>query len=210
MQLLIARAAVAAIIALSASVGAQNTPVDTKQSEPSPAVLGISVEATQSPKEETSSATFTPEASKSAQTLPQVTGSEEIRQKNRSERIDTLRAYLTKMNSPMVDNTEDFIDAAEQYNLDWRLLPAIAGVESTFGKHVLPGSYNPFGWGGGRIYFDSWRDGIYTVGKGVSEKYVQRGLNTPFKMQPVYAPPSSTWGGKVHNFMVKIAPTENS
>ena len=33
--------------------------------------------------------------------------------------------------------------------LDYRLVPAISGVESTFGKHIPDNSYNAYGWANG-------------------------------------------------------------
>jgi beta-N-acetylglucosaminidase len=122
----------------------------------------------------------------------------------KDRKVKVLQAYLQKYHSPMADNAQDFVEAAEQYELDWRLLPAISGVESTFGKNVLANSYNPFGWGGGYIRFESWRESIYTVAKGISEKYMSDGLDTPFKMQKRYAPPSTTWAIKVDKFMNQI------
>jgi hypothetical protein len=125
----------------------------------------------------------------------------------KQQKIKLVRQILEKHNSPMVDNAQDFVEAAEKHNLDWRLVVSIAGVESTFGKRVAPNTNNPFGWGGGYIKFATWKDAIYTVSKGLSEKYVKDGLDTPLKMQARYAPPSSTWGQKVNYFMDKVYPT---
>lgn len=131
--------------------------------------------------------------------------SEQLKQKIKQEKVLVVQQLLIKHNSPMVDNAQDFVEAAEQYNLDWRLVVSISGVESTFGKHIAPNTFNPFGWGGGYIKFSSWREAIYTVSKGLSENYVADGLDTPLKMQRRYAPPSSTWGSKVNYFMQKLA-----
>lgn len=113
-----------------------------------------------------------------------------------------LSAYLSKHHSPMQYHAQDFIDAAKTYELDWKMLPAIAGVESTFGKNI-PGGYNAYGWGiygSNRIYFKSWRDGMFTVAKGLKENYVNRGLTNPYSMNRVYAA-SPHWGYKVSFFM---------
>ncbi|MDP3973910.1 MAG: hypothetical protein Q8P92_03690 [Candidatus Daviesbacteria bacterium] len=124
----------------------------------------------------------------------------EARKLDREAQI--LNAYLAKYNSPMQYHAQDFVDAAKEYNLDWKLLPSIAGVESTFGKHI-PGGYNAYGWGiygSNRLYFKSWRDGMFTVAKGLRENYVNKGLNNPYQMNRVYAA-SPLWGGKVTYFM---------
>lgn len=113
-----------------------------------------------------------------------------------------LSVYLARYNSPMQYHTQDFVDAAREYNLDWKLLPSIAGVESTFGKNI-PGGYNAYGWGiygTNRLYFKSWRDGMFTVAKGLRENYLNKGLNNPYQMNRVYAA-SPYWGGKVTYFM---------
>jgi len=59
--------------------------------------------------------------------------------------------------------------------------------------------------GNSAIYFESFDDAIETVGKGISEKYVSRGLDTPEKMAPVYTPPNSiNWKNGVNFFISKI------
>ena len=115
---------------------------------------------------------------------------------------EILTNYLAKYNSPMKDHAQDFVDAAKTYNVDWKLVPSIAGVESTFGKFI-PGGYNAWGWGvygTQAIYFDSWRDGIFTVTKGLKENYINKGLTDPFAMNRIYAA-SPAWGGHVSFFL---------
>ena len=122
-------------------------------------------------------------------------------------RVRILKAYFAKYKSPLVENASDFVEAADYYGVDWRLLPSITGVESTFGKFT-PGnekypSYNGWGWGvygTQALYFKSWREGIFTVTQGLKENYINLGLDTPFKMNRKYAA-SPSWGGKVTYFM---------
>ena len=123
-------------------------------------------------------------------------------------RVKQLADYLTKYNSPLAKYAPDFIGAADKYGLDWTLVPAITGVESSFGKRIPYNSYNAYGWGNGQIYFQSWEQSIDHVSRVLKEKYLSRGLDTPVKIAPVYAPPSSTWAGKVSYFMAKIASFE--
>lgn len=120
-----------------------------------------------------------------------------------------LSDYFAKHNSPLQAHAQDFVDAAKMYDLDWRLVPSIAGVESTFGKFIPGGhgtytSYNAWGWGASSpdvaIHFASWKHGIYTVSKGLKENYVDRGYTEPFSMNRIYAA-SPTWGSKVTFFM---------
>lgn len=124
----------------------------------------------------------------------------ETRQLDGKARI--LANYLSSYHSPLEAHAQDFIDAAKTYNLDWKMLPAIAGVESTFGKFI-PGGYNAWGWGvygTQAIYFRSWKDAIFTIAKGLRENYLNKGLIEPYAINRVYAA-SPRWGGNVSYFM---------
>ena len=119
-------------------------------------------------------------------------------------RVEKLTAFLEKYDSPLTSYVPDFIEMADKYQIDWKLLPAITGVESTFGKQIPSGSYNAYGWNNGNYRFQSWENSIEIVSKALREKYYNRGLDNPYKIGPVYAPPSSTWAGKVSRFMNEI------
>ena len=123
------------------------------------------------------------------------------------KRADTLRQFLAKYNSQLADSAEDFVAAADFYGLDWKMLPAIAGIESTFGKQMIQGTYNAYGWGGGTIRFESWSDGIWTISKAIKEKYMAKGATTIHKIGRIYCPPNPLWTSKVQSFMNKIEAT---
>ncbi len=129
--------------------------------------------------------------------------SEQIESKKLDKQAEILQKYLEKFDSPMQYHAQDFIDAAREYNLDPKLLPAIAGVESTFGKHI-PGGYNAYGWAiynsSSRFGFKSWRDGMFIVAKGLREGYLNKGLTDPYSMNRIYAT-SPAWGKNVTYFM---------
>jgi hypothetical protein len=127
-------------------------------------------------------------------------------------RLEKLKVFLEKYNSPLAPYSEVFIKTADKYEIDWRLLPAITGVESTFGRQIPYNSYNAYGWNNGRYYFQSWEDSIEIVSKALKEKYYNRGLDNPYKIGPVYAPPSPFWGKRVDSFMERIesSPGKNS
>ena len=125
-----------------------------------------------------------------------------VETKELDKRAKILASYLASHNSPMQYHAQDFIDAADKYALDWKMLPAIAGVESTFGKFI-PGGYNAYGWGvygTNRIYFASWTEGIFSVAKGLRENYLNHGLTNPHSINRMYAA-SKHWGGNVTYFM---------
>lgn len=121
------------------------------------------------------------------------------------ERAKILQEYLFRYNSPLRNHTQDFVEAADLYSLDWKLVAAISGVESTFGK-AIPGGYNAWGWGvygTQAIYFKSWRDGIYTVSAGLRQNYLDKGLTNPYEINRIYAA-SPTWGSHVSYFLQDI------
>lgn len=121
-------------------------------------------------------------------------------------RVVALESFLEKYDSPLAPYSAYFIETADKYGLDWRLVPAITGVESTFGKRIPYNSYNAYGWANGAYSFNSWDESIDVVSKTLREKYIDRGATTVYQISRKYAPPSSTWAGKVKYFMRKIDP----
>jgi len=127
-------------------------------------------------------------------------------------KIKKIEAFLKSYNSPLESYASSFVDKAEEYNIDWKLVVSILGVESTFGKNIPVNSYNGWGWGiptgaSSGLGFKDWKDGIDQVSKGLREKYIERELDTVYKMGHVYAPPSKTWAGNVNLFMDKLEAT---
>ncbi|MDO8269753.1 MAG: hypothetical protein Q7T54_03730 [Candidatus Levybacteria bacterium] len=115
-------------------------------------------------------------------------------------RTQALENVLKRYNSPLTYHAAAYIKTADKYGMDWKLLPSIAGLESTFGKRQMPGSYNSYGWGGGRIYFESVEHGIDTVLFGLKNRYVARGATTVETIAPIYSE-SPTWAPRVRLFM---------
>src|SRR3972149_8278358 len=119
-------------------------------------------------------------------------------------RVEILENYWIPHKSPLASYSGRFIEVADSYNLDWRLIPAITGVESTFGKRIPKNSFNAYGWANGEYKFHSWDESIEIVGKTLREKYIDRGAPTINKIARRYAPPSSSWAWKVKFFMARI------
>ena len=119
-------------------------------------------------------------------------------------RVENLRKFLQKYNSPLAPYAEEFVIYADENNLDYRLVPAITGVESTFGKRIPKGSYNAYGWANGEYEFESWKDSIKHVSEVLKSSYIDRGVISINQIARVYAPPSTTWGGNVAFFVRKI------
>lgn len=105
-----------------------------------------------------------------------------------------------KYGSPLSEEAETFTNVCQKYELNCFLLPSIAGLESTFGKNLIPETYNPFGWGGGTIYFNSWSDGIDAVGAGLRNNYINKGATTLEKIGAIYSE-SSTWTPRIAYFI---------
>lgn len=122
-----------------------------------------------------------------------------------------VRDFFKKYNSPLKDLNASFIEVADKYGLDFRLLPAIAMQESLGGKRVIKSSYNPFGYGiyGDKVIkFASWEEAVEKVGKALKQDYLSQGLNTPDKIMAKYTPPSlssgGTWAKGVKSFMQEL------
>lgn len=129
-------------------------------------------------------------------------------QPQKDTRVLQLRSYLASNKSPLTDSAAHFVEEADRNGLDWKLVASIAGLESTFGKHVPAGSHNAWGWGiptgaSKGIGFASWEQGITTVSEGLRKNYINRGADTVEKMGRIYAA-SPTWAARVKLFMAKI------
>jgi len=124
----------------------------------------------------------------------------------KDNRVETLKTYLESKNSPLAEFSDVFVEVADKYELDYRLLPAITGIESGFGRVQLDNSYNPFGWGGGYIYFESFEEAIRTVGFELYERCVKLGVDTPAEIGPSYCPPNYLrWIASVEGFIEEIS-----
>lgn len=120
------------------------------------------------------------------------------------ERAIALRNIFEKNGSPLANQAENFIKYADKYGVDWKLLPAISGLESSFGLHLMPGSHNAYGWGGGHIYFNSWEEGIETITHTLRSNYMDKwGARDVWEIGPIYAE-SPTWAIRVSSFMDTI------
>lgn len=122
----------------------------------------------------------------------------------RDTRVTILEAYLKAHNSPLAPNAKTFVNAADKYNLDWRFVAAISGIESTFGQQIPYESYNAWGWGiygDNMIRFASFDEGIETISKGLREQYINEwGAQDTYEIGRIYAA-SPTWASRVEYFM---------
>jgi hypothetical protein len=124
------------------------------------------------------------------------------------KRVPKLRAYLDHFESPLAQHASTFIEEADRNDVDWRLVAAIAGTESTFGKHIPAGSYNAWGWGiptGAQsgVGFENWKEGIAEVTRGLRKNYMNKGAVTIEQIGRIYAA-SPAWSSHVRFFIDEL------
>lgn len=126
-------------------------------------------------------------------------------------RAKIVEDFFKGYNAPLAKHSQTFIQVADKYNLNWKLLPAISMQESNGGKRVIKDSFNPFGYGiyGGLVTkFPSWEEAIERVGRGLKEDYINQGLKTPYQIMAKYTPPSlakdGAWAKGVSSFMEEL------
>lgn len=119
-------------------------------------------------------------------------------------RAEILRKYLSRHDSPLAGYAEDFIKDADKNGIDWKLLPAIAGVESGFGNVQPAYSYNGWGYGynGTTVRrFNSWKDGISVISEAIRSTYMDvYGIKDVYDLGARYAT-DRAWGYKVQRYM---------
>ena len=120
-------------------------------------------------------------------------------------RLHAIQSFFQKGECPAVGYAEEFLQAADDYNLDWRLLPSISFIESSGGK-AAPNN-NLFGWQSGQARFTSPEVGIHVVGYRLaySDLYRDKGLD---EVLATYNPDRG-YARRVKSVMRQIAPSEN-
>lgn len=106
--------------------------------------------------------------------------------------------FFKERKCPLANYAKEFIEVADRYNIDYRLMPAIAMQESQGGKIMPKESNNPFGYGvyGGKVMrFETFAAAIEKVGQGLRTNYLDQGLKTPVEIMAKYTPPSLAKGG---------------
>lgn len=112
-------------------------------------------------------------------------------------RVVRLESFFAGYRSPVAPLAADFIAAADIHDLDWRLLPSIAMVESSGGKYFA--NNNIFGWDSCRTAFPSVREGIYLVADRLANSELYRGKG-PEEILRVYNP-APDYDARVRRFM---------
>jgi len=127
-----------------------------------------------------------------------------------------LKQFITRYQptSPFMDYTDLIVSLADQYKIDFRLVPAIAMCESNMGKRLpKKDAYNAWGIAvfssdimGKR--FNDWPHAFEWVSKYIKERYYDRGITDLYDIGAIWAPPSVengySWTRCVQGFMDKI------
>ncbi|HEY7388215.1 MAG TPA: hypothetical protein VH640_06885 [Bryobacteraceae bacterium] len=119
-------------------------------------------------------------------------------------RLERLKSFFRKAACPALRYAGAFLEAADVYDLDWRLLPSISYIESTGGK--VAQNNNWFGWDSGRAHFASATAGIHEVGYRLAHSDLYRDKDVDAILATYN--PSSEYAAKVKSVMRRIAPSE--
>jgi hypothetical protein len=97
-------------------------------------------------------------------------------------RLTRVKQFFQQRDCPAQVYAADFITAADQHDLDWRLLPSLSFIESGGGKVAY--NNNMFGWDNCKLKFRSTREGIYRVASklGKSRMYRKKNVDQVLKL----------------------------
>ncbi|MEX2007646.1 MAG: hypothetical protein WD992_02640 [Candidatus Levyibacteriota bacterium] len=127
----------------------------------------------------------------------------------RDVRVEVVKDFFDQYKSPLSPFAQNVVAAADKYNIDFRLLPAIAMQESNLCKKTPKNSNNCWGFGiyGNKVTkFDDYGQAINTVSKTLALDYVGKGLETPEEIQSKYTPSNKgSWASSVSHFMETLS-----
>lgn len=123
-------------------------------------------------------------------------------------RVAVLDDFLTNYKSPLSPFSEKLVTIADKYNIDYRLMPAIAMQESNLCKKIPKDSYNCWGFG---VYgkkmtkFSNYDEAIDAVAKTLAKEYIGKGYESPDEIMQKYTPSNNgAWADSVSFFMDKL------
>lgn len=120
------------------------------------------------------------------------------------EHAKKIDAYFSARAMPLEGYGAKMVKVAEENNIDWRLLPAIAIKESTGGKFACHN--NPFGWGSCQIKFKNFDEAIDTVamnlgGNNPATERFYKNIETKVKLHHYNGTVVPTYTHEVMEFM---------
>lgn len=96
-------------------------------------------------------------------------------------RYHRLKAYFSRHQLPAASLAADFLEASDRHDLDWRLLPSLAMVESTGGKFSI--GNNIFGWDSCLTTFSTPAEGVHFVAERLANSGLYRGKDLLDKLR---------------------------
>lgn len=128
-----------------------------------------------------------------------------IKGETKDARVEVISNFLNKYKSALAPYANYIVSTADKYQLDYRLIPAIAMQESTLCKKAPKNSNNCWGFG---IYgkkltrFDNYEEAIDTVTKTLAKEYKEKGLQSPEEIMSKYTPSNNgVWAENVASLM---------
>lgn len=136
-----------------------------------------------------------------APTSPRTAPTLLIQEYRNDPRLVPLRQFFLRAECPAAKYAIDFLMVADEFALDWRLLPSLSFIESTGGK--ASAYNNMFGWDSGRAHFSSPGQAIRSVGSqlATSALYKSKSLD---EILATYNP-NRDYPEKVKSVMRRIA-----
>lgn len=126
-------------------------------------------------------------------------------------RAQIVANFLTRHDSPLKPAEyygQVFVEIADRYGMDFRLLPAIAMQESNLCKSIPEGSYNCLGFGihkRGTLGFENYEAGFERAGREIKQNYIDQGRTTPEQIMQKYTPSSNgSWAASVNQWMAEM------
>ena len=121
-------------------------------------------------------------------------------------RLKLIWQYFADRDCPLRDSAADFLIAADQNELDWRLLPSISMIESSGGKDYR--NNNVFGWDSCREVFPSVQAGIHFVASKLAKSRLYKDKNLDQKLSTYN--PQPDYLGRVKAVMRALGPADQS
>jgi hypothetical protein len=126
-------------------------------------------------------------------------------------RLTAVKTFLKRYKSELLPYSDEIIASADKYNIDYKLVPAIAMQESGGCKKAPKDSYNCWGfaiYGKKVTKFTNYYEAIDTVSKTLAKQYIAKGLETPEQIMTKYTPGSNgSWAHGVNFFMNQLTIT---
>jgi hypothetical protein len=117
-------------------------------------------------------------------------------------RSEKIRYFFAGMNCPAQSLAADFVQAADQNDLDWRFLPSISFIESTGGKAYK--NNNILGWDNAETRFRSINEGIYLVASRLRRSKIYKNRCLTDKLRLYNSSPE--YHAKVRGTMQRLGP----